>query len=92
MPDMVKNWLPGLTQFGIDLAVAILILVVGFKVAGAVRKMVDRSFARMDMELSLRKFLLSLLQALMYGVLIFMAAERIGIQSSSIIALLDRRG
>ena len=92
MPDMVKNWLPGLTQFGIDLAVAILILVVGFKVAGAVRKMVDRSFARMDMELSLRKFLLSLLQALMYGVLIFMAAERIGIQSSSIIALLGSAG
>lgn len=92
MPEMINRWLPGLTQFGINLVIAILILTIGFKVAGAVRRMVDRSFARMDMELSLRKFLLSLLQAAMYAVLIFMAAERIGIQSSSIIAVLGSAG
>ena len=75
-----------------DLLVAAVILGIGFKITGAVRRMAERSFARMEMELSLRKFLLSLIQALMYGLLIFMAAERIGIQSSSIIALLGSAG
>ncbi len=92
MPEMINNWLPGLTRFGINLVIAILILSIGFKVVGAVRRMVDRSFARMEMELSLRKFLLSLLQAAMYAVLVFMAAERVGIQSSSIIAVLGSAG
>lgn len=92
MPDTIKNWLPGLSGFAMNLLAAVLILVVGFKVVGAVRRMAERSFARMEMELSLRKFLLSLIQALLYALLIFMAAEKIGIQSSSIIALLGSAG
>ena len=92
MPDTVKNWLPALSGFAMDLRAAVLILIIGFKVVGAVRRMAERSFARMEMELSLRKFLLSLIQVVLYAVLIFMAAERIGIQSSSIIALLGSAG
>ena len=92
MPDTVKNWLPALSGFAMDLLAAVLILIIGFKVVGAVRRMAERSFARMEMELSLRKFLLSLIQALLYALLIFMAAEKIGIQSSSIIALLGSAG
>ena len=92
MPDTIKNWLPGLSGFAMDLLAAVLILIIGFKVVGAVRRMAERSFARMELELSLRKFLLSLIQVGLYAVLIFMAAERIGIQSSSIIALLGSAG
>ena len=92
MPDTVKNWLPALSGFAMDLLAAVLILIIGFKVVGAVRRMAERSFARMEMELSLRKFLLSRIQVVLYAVLIFMAAERIGIQSSSIIALLGSAG
>ena len=92
MSEALKSWLSGLSGFGMDLLVAAVILGIGFKITGAVRRMAERSFARMAMELSLRKFLLSLIQALMYGLLIFMAAERIGIQSSSIIALLGSAG
>lgn len=92
MSEALKSWLSGLSGFGMDLLVAAVILGIGFKITGAVRRMAERSFARMEMELSLRKFLLSLIQALMYGLLIFMAAERIGIQSSSIIALLGSAG
>ena len=92
MSETFKSWLSGLSGFGMDLLVAAVILGIGFKITGAVRRMAERSFGRMEMELSLRKFLLSLIQALMYGLLIFMAAERIGIQSSSIIALLGSAG
>ena len=90
--EMVKGWVPGITEFGIHLVVAGLILFIGFRIAKIIRKMLDRSFERMDMELSLRKFLLSLAQALLYGIVIFMAAEKIGVKSSSIIALFGSAG
>lgn len=90
--EMVKGWVPGITEFGIHLVVAGLILFIGFRIAKIIRKMLDRSFERMDMELSLRKFLLSLAQALLYGIVIFMAAEKIGVKSSSVIALFGSAG
>ena len=92
MPEIIKNWLPDLAGFGIDLAVAGLILAVGFKATKILKKVVERSFARMDMELSLRKFLLALLQAVLYGIVVFMAGEKIGIKSSSVIALFGSAG
>ena len=76
MPDTVKNWLPALSGFAMDLLAAVLILIIGFKVVGAVRRMAERSFARMEMELSLRKFLLSLIQVVLYAVLLGLTRRR----------------
>ena len=42
----------------------------------------------MNMDLSLSKFLISLANAITYAIVIFMALEKIGIPSTSIIALL----
>ena len=46
MPDTIKNWLPALSGFALDLLAAVFILVIGFKAVGAVRRMAERSFAR----------------------------------------------
>ena len=90
--DLLKSWQPGLIEFGVRLLLAVLIVVIGFRIVKIVRKMAARSFERIDMELSLRKFLLSLIQFLLYGIIVFMAAEKIGIQSSSVIALFGSAG
>ena len=90
--DLVKSWQPGLIEFGIRLLIAGLILIIGFRVVKIVRRMAARSFERIDMELSLRKFLLSLIQFLLYGIIVFMAAEKVGIKSSSIIAIFGSAG
>jgi len=50
--------------------------------------MLNRSFKRVDMEVSLRKFLLSVLNAVMYCLLAFIVAGQIGVNSASIVALL----
>lgn len=54
--------------------------------------MVAHSFEKVGMEVSLRRFLLPLIQFALYGIVIFMAAERLGVKSSSIIALFGSAG
>lgn len=90
--ETMKGWIPDLISFGIRVLIAILILAIGFKITKMIRKMLNRSFERMDIEISLRKFLLSFIDAIIYGLIIFIAADKIGISSASIIAVLGSAG
>jgi len=90
--DTMKSWIPGLIKLGYRLLAVAVILAVGFKIAGIVRKMMGKTFDRMEMELSLRKFLLSAVYACICGLAIFVAAEKLGVSSASIIALLGSAG
>ena len=90
--NLLKSWQPGLVDFGLRLIAAALILLVGFKVAKSVRKMAAHSFEKIDMEMSLRKFLLSLIHFILCGIVIFTAAEKLGVKSSSVIALFGSAG
>lgn len=90
--DTLKSWLPGLTRLGYRILMAALILIIGFRVASMVRKMLEKSFTRMEMEVSLKKFLLSMVYAVVCGLSIFIAADKLGISSASIIALLGSAG
>ena len=90
--DTLKSWLPGLTRLGYRILMAALILLIGFRVAGMVRKMLEKSFTRMEMEISLKKFLLSMVYAMVCGLSIFIAADKLGISFASIIAILGSAG
>ena len=90
--NTMKGWLPGLIKLGYRLLAVAVILAVGFKIAAIVRKMLGRTFGRMEMEVSLRKFLLSAVYACICGLAVFVAAEKLGISSASIIALLGSAG
>lgn len=90
--DTLKGWIPGLTRLGYRILMAALILIIGFRIARIVQKMIGRSFKRMEMEISLSKFLLSMVYAMVCGLSIFIAADKLGISSASIIALLGSAG
>lgn len=90
--ETVKGWTPALLSFAYRLAVAILIVLIGIKVAKVVRGILKRSFERMNMDISVSKFLLSVADAAMYALVLFIAADKIGIPSASIIALLGSAG
>lgn len=90
--DTMKGWIPGLAAFGYRLFIAALILFIGLRIAKIVRRMLGRTFERMEMEVSLRKFLLSASYAVICGISIFAAADKIGISSASILALLGSAG
>lgn len=88
MLDTVKEWVPGLISFGIKLLIALVILLVGSRIIKLLHYILNRSFTRVDMEISLRRFLLSVLNAMMYVILIFIVAGQIGVNSASIVAVL----
>ena len=86
--ETVKSWLPGLMSFAYRLVIAILILVIGNRIVHAVRKFLYKTFTRMNLDPSISRFLISVADACIYALAIFIAADKIGIPSASIIALL----
>lgn len=86
--ENLKNLTPALLTLAYRLAIAALIIIIGIRVAGFIRKFLKKTFDRMNMDLSLSKFLISVANAAVYAIILFMAMEKIGIPSASIIALL----
>lgn len=86
--ETLKGWAPGMIAFGIKLLIALVIFFIGSRIIKIIYHMLNRSFKRVDMEVSLRKFLLSVLNAAMYCLLAFTIAGQIGVNSASIVALL----
>lgn len=90
--ETVKGWTPALLSFAYRLVVAVIIVLIGMKVARMVKRILKRSFERMNMDVSVSKFLLSAANAVVYALTLFIAADKIGIPSASIIALLGSAG
>ena len=86
--ETLRSWAPEVIAFGIKLLIALVIFFIGSRIIKLIYHMLNRSFKRVDMEVSLRKFLLSVLNAAMYCLLAFMIAGQIGVNSASIVALL----
>lgn len=89
---MAADFLPGLLHFGVRLLLAALLLGIGFRLIKLFRRLVTRSLERAEVEPTLRGFLDALIQALLTGLLVFMAAEELGMDSASVIALLGSAG
>lgn len=90
--DQLKAWMPGLLNLGYRLLAAALLLFIGGRLIRVLRRFLKKTFERMDLDLSLSRFLVSVTDAAAYALLIFIAAEKVGIPSASIIALLGSAG
>ena len=90
--ETVKGWTPGLLIFGYRLLIAVIIILIGMRIIKSGRKVLQRTFERMELDLSLSKFLISVLDAIAYALVFFIAADKIGIPSASIIALIGSAG
>lgn len=88
----LEGWVPGLIQFAWNLAVAVLILFIGTRIAKLFRRFLHKTFERMGIDLGVSKFLTTVANAGVYVLTIFIAADKIGIPSASIIALLGSAG
>ena len=64
--ETIKGWGPSLITFGFKVLLALVIFFIGSRMIKALRKMLDRSFVRIDVEISLRKFLIAVINAVMY--------------------------
>lgn len=90
--ETMKSWIPGLTAFGYRVLIAGVILFIGFRIGKMLRKMLGRTFLRMELEASLSKFLTSAVYVMVCGLAVFAAADKIGISSASILAVLGSAG
>lgn len=90
--ETIKSWTPALLSLGYRLLMAALIIFIGIRIAKVVRRLLKRTFERMGTDLSVSKFLISVANAGVYALTLFIAADKIGIPSASIIALLGSAG
>ncbi len=77
---------------GVSILVAILILLIGLKLIKKIRNILDHTMEKAGVETTLRKFLDALVYALSIGILIFVVAGEIGIEVTSLVALVGSVG
>ncbi len=87
-----KSAAPALKTIGFNIVNAILIVIIGVQIARLLRKALNRTFEKIHMDASLREFLSSVTYVLVCGVAGFMALERVGVSSASIVAILGSAG
>jgi small conductance mechanosensitive channel len=88
-----KDTLVDLTiRFGPKLLVAILIMTVGFVVAGWVARMVDRGLNRLDLEPPVRQLLTRVTRVVVVGLFAIMALQNLGVELVPLIAGLGVAG
>ena len=83
---------PKLIDFGIQVVLALVFFAIGSKLIKWLRKIVKRSFERANADTGVSQFIDSLLKFGLYCLLIFIIATRLGVESSSVAALIASAG
>ena len=92
LEEALRQALPGILGFLYNLAIAALIAFIGIRIIGMIKKWSRRTFLRMKVEESVSRFLSSCISVGLYGVLLFIVAGMLGVNSASIVALLGSAG
>ena len=87
--DKIAGWfLDKLLQ----IAIMLIFLFIAFKIVKFIIKLIKRSFDRTKLDKSVSGFLISLIRAVIYAVIIIMAASIVGIQVTSLVTILGTTG
>ena len=89
LPDLVKDYL---VPFGIKLVAAIVVLLLGRWVIKLIKKALTKVMTRRKMDPSLSSFLMSLVSVLLTVLLIIAIVGILGVNTSSLVALLASAG
>ncbi len=83
--DHIVDWLVDKT---LEFIIAIIFLLIGFKVCRFIVKLIKKSFDRSGLETSVAGFLLSLIKGILYAIVFIMAASMVGFQVTSLVTIL----
>ncbi len=96
MPEFTEEMLKGLGEkainFGLDILIALVILFIGKKIIKLLNKIVKRIFDKVNLDLGVEKFLMSLINLALYAILIIMIAKQIGFDTASLITVIGSAG
>lgn len=87
--EMIKNHA---IEFGTNLVIAVIILIVGFWVTKAISKGVNKVLSKRDLDASLRSFLVSILNISLKILVVITALSQLGMQMTSFVALIGAAG
>ncbi len=90
--DTLKTLTPNLKVLFWRVLLAGIILLVGIRIVRAVQGILKKTFERLNLEENVNRFLLSVINASMYAIVIFIAAEKLGVPSASIVDLMGSAG
>jgi len=92
MQDLLKYLYTLLERFGINILIAILTLIIGKFVIQFLMKLIGRLFNSKGVDAAVASFVKSLLYALLWTLLIIMVLSKIGVQTTSFVAILGAAG
>ena len=92
LEETLRSLAADLIWFGLKLLVALLIYFVGRWLIRRVGRMMERAFEHRNVDTSLRSFLLTLVRVIFYILLILTVIQLVGINTTSILALLASAG
>lgn len=87
-----KKMLPAIINFGINLLIAILIFLIGKVFINVLLKICKRFLDRTKIEVTVNKFLISLIKAVCYVILVLVMLETVGIKTTSFLAIMTTAG
>lgn len=87
-----KGKLPAVADFGIHIVISLAAWFIGKRIIKAVLKFLKKSFERSRMEDGVAAFLLSIIKFALYFVLLILICQFLGLETSSVIALLGSAG
>jgi small conductance mechanosensitive channel len=75
-------------SFGIKLLVVLLIWFIGKKIIKVILHIFDKTFNRSNLEASVTTFLMAVIKAFLYGILVVILINKLGMDASSLVAVL----
>ena len=90
--ETINGLLPKILQFAINVLVALAILFVGRLIIKYLLKFADKFMKKANVEISVAKFLNSFLKATLYIVLVVIICGQVGIETTSIVAVISSAG
>ena len=90
--DWGNLWQSYAIPWGIKLAMALVVLVIGLWLAGLIARMAGKALVKAGMDDMLVRFLESIVKALLQVVVVIAALSQLGVQTTSLIAILGAAG
>ena len=90
--ESLKKLIPSLINFGINMLIALIIFLVGRFLIKILIRLVKRFLDRTKTEITVSKFLLSLVRAICYVILVLIMLDTVGVKTTSFLAVLTTAG
>lgn len=92
LEQYLENLWPKVINFGLQLLIAIVVLIVGRKLIGLIRKLTKRALERREADVGVVQFLDMLIKYVLYFMLFLFILGRFGVQATSVLAIAGSAG